>query len=466
MLRVRRPWISSRDLISYFATPRYATNFSESGSLIRYYPAHPPLSCTTRFNFQRFIQNLATPTRPKPTEKLIYGVEEDPDDLLTQEAHEVLASTTEGSRKSYPTVTYASSVTTIHSTSESQKQATFVDRTISSTLSTAAVRGPLEQINNTAMKQRSKSESPRGTWQKAQDKQFPQLKLNHVAPNFHALSSHGPIELYEYISTPLESITADKATRATNTKSRNGKKGNWLVFFSHPMDFTPVCTTEIASMAKLQGEFAKRGVKLLGLSVGSVEEHQKWMKDLRKIIESGGLRRGGPIGAAKAAAVGQPGTVQPVSSGEEGIVLPLGPTVGAGGVGALDEEKEMGMEDVVGSGSIGVAEKAEEHLPRDGKEKSLLKFPIIADEDGFVSQLYGMLEEPVDAGMVNPHTWERRSDHLRTVRSLFIIDPNRRIRVMTSYPHTTGRNTAEILRVLDALQRSDNEGIMTPEGWT
>ncbi|RPB29034.1 thioredoxin-like protein [Terfezia boudieri ATCC MYA-4762] len=232
------------------------------------------------------------------------------------------------------------------------------------------------------MRRRSQSESPWGPSQKAQDKQFPQLKLNHIAPNFHALSSHGPIELYEYLSTHPEPYNPDETTKATaNATDGATKGGSWVVFFSYPMDSTLACTTEVASMAELQGEFAKRGAKLLGLTIGTVEQHRDWMREIRKFIEAGGTHR----------------------------------------------------------------------------EKNLLNFPIIADEDGYVSQLYGMLEDPGEATEV---------EHLRTVRSLFVIDPNRHIRLITAYPDTTGGDTAEILRALDALKRSDQAGVLTPEGWT
>jgi len=364
----------------YPAGPRSTIN--STGSLFKPISTLPP-PWVTISNHYRFIQNLATPTRPKPTEKIVYGVEEDPDDLLIK-AQEAAG----GSRTSYPTISYARSITTIHCSSESQRQATFAHRTISSTLSTAAtaVHGAGEEIEVTAMRHRSKSESPRGAWQEAQDKQFPQLKLNHVAPNFHALSSHGPIELYEYLSSPLESLSVNPTTKTTaNTPARDAKSGNWVVFFSHPTDFTAVCATEIASMVKLQGEFAKRGAKLLGVSIGSVEQHRDWMKEVRKVIEADWTCSGGSPGAVKLAAVKNPGIVQPVSGGYGGVV-PVGT------IGALDEEKEMGMEDVVGSGSIGITEKATESVPGGGAEKNLLNFPIIADEDGFVSQLYGMLE--------------------------------------------------------------------------
>ena len=193
-------------------TPRPATI---SCSLLKTSSALPS-SCVAIFNHHCSIQNLATPTRAKPTEKIVYGVEEDPDDLLTKGAQQELSAATEGDRTSYPTVSYAGPVTTIHCSSESQRQATFVDRTISSTLSTTAVHESGEQIAVAAMGCRSKSESTLGWQQRTQlDKQFPQLKLNHLAPNFHALSSHGPIELYEYISTPVEFLNTDPTMKTT-----------------------------------------------------------------------------------------------------------------------------------------------------------------------------------------------------------------------------------------------------------
>lgn len=470
-------------ILRALATPRSVTN--SACSFRRTSFALPP----SIFNHCRYIQNLATPTKAKPTEKIIYGVEEDPDDLLTQEAQKAFSAAPEGNRTSYPTVSYDGSVKTINCSSESQRQAVFVDRTVSFTLSTTAIDGPGEQIDLaamrrsksespqgaslraidiTAMRRRSQSESPWGPSQKAQDKQFPQLKLNHIAPNFHALSSHGPIELYEYLSTHPEPYNPDETTKATaNATDGATKGGSWVVFFSYPMDSTLACTTEVASMAELQGEFAKRGAKLLGLTIGTVEQHRDWMREIRKFIEAGGTHRGRPLGKAKVAAIGQPGTAQSVLGGGYGGVVSVETTLSAGGLGALDEEKEMGIEDVVRSRSIRVvAEGAAESTSEGGEEKNLLNFPIIADEDGYVSQLYGMLEDPGEATEVGPSTGERRLEHLRTVRSLFVIDPNRHIRLITAYPDTTGGDTAEILRALDALKRSDQAGVLTPEGWT
>jgi alkyl hydroperoxide reductase subunit AhpC len=140
-----------------------------------------------------------------------------------------------------------------------------------------------------------------------------------------------------------------------------------VVLFSHPRDFTPVCTTEIGQVARLQPEFERRGVKTLGLSVDSVDSHRRWAED---ILETQG---------------------------------------------------------------------------------QALNFPLIADIDRAVARLYGMLHP--------------QHDELYTVRTVFIVDPKKRIRLTLAYPQTTGRNFDEILRVIDALQLTDAHAVSTPADW-
>lgn len=170
------------------------------------------------------------------------------------------------------------------------------------------------------------------------------LQLGDVVPNFQQNSTEGPIDFYEY-----------------------GGNG-WTILFSHPKDFTPVCTTELGTVAKMKGEFDRRNVKVVGLSVDSLDSHNRWLKDI--------------------------------------------------------EETQ------------GVA----------------LNFPLLADEDRKVSNLYNM---------IHPN-----SDDVFTVRSVFIVDPNKKLRLTLTYPAPTGRNFAEILRVVDALQLTDRNKVATPANWT
>ncbi|MCS6957083.1 MAG: peroxiredoxin [Aquificaceae bacterium] len=144
-------------------------------------------------------------------------------------------------------------------------------------------------------------------------------------------------------------------------------QGQWVVFFSHPADFTPVCTTEFVAFAKLNEEFQKRNVQLLGLSIDSNFSHIAWVMNIKEKL---------------------------------GIEIP---------------------------------------------------FPIVADADGKVARLYGML-----------HPGESTT---ATVRAVFVIDPNGKIRAIIYYPLTTGRNMREILRLIDALQTADMHGVATPADW-
>ncbi|KAI9497707.1 thioredoxin-like protein [Zychaea mexicana] len=176
------------------------------------------------------------------------------------------------------------------------------------------------------------------------------LRLGSTAPDFEAQTTKGDIKFHEFIG--------DK----------------WTVLFSHPADFTPVCTTELGLVAALQDEFDQRNVKVIGLSANGLDDHNKWIADINEI---------------------------------------------------------NGVE---------------------------LQFPIIADADRKVSVLYDMLDQQdatnVDAKGV-PFT----------VRSVFIIDPKKTIRLILSYPASTGRNFDEILRVIDSLQLGDKHRITTPGNW-
>ncbi|MDR4894354.1 peroxiredoxin [Chryseobacterium sp. CFS2] len=169
------------------------------------------------------------------------------------------------------------------------------------------------------------------------------IKLGDTAPNFQADSSVGTIDFYNYLGN------------------------SWGILFSHPADYTPVCTTELGMTAKLQSEFDRRNTKVIALSVDRVEDHQNWIKDIN--------------------------------------------------------ETQM----------------------------TCVHFPIIADDDLAISKLYDFIHPNASA--------------TSTVRSLLILDPNKIIRLMITYPASTGRNFDEILRVLDSLQLVDTYTIATPVNW-
>jgi alkyl hydroperoxide reductase subunit AhpC len=169
------------------------------------------------------------------------------------------------------------------------------------------------------------------------------LQLGDTAPNFKADTTEGPIDLYEYMGD------------------------GWAVLFSHPKDFTPVCTTELGEVARLKKEFDKRGVKVLGLSVDAVKDHTAWAGDIKET---------------------------------QGYAL---------------------------------------------------NFPLIGDPDRKISDLYGM---------IHPNA----NDTL-TVRSVFVIGPDKKVKLMITYPASTGRNFEEILRVIDSLQLTAKHSVATPVNW-
>ena len=169
------------------------------------------------------------------------------------------------------------------------------------------------------------------------------LRLGDTAPNFEQDSSEGTINFYDFLGD------------------------SWGVLFSHPADYTPVCTTELGYTAKLKDEFDKRGVKAIALSVDDVESHKGWINDINET------------------------------------------------------------------------------------QNTAVNFPIIADQDRKVSTLYDF---------IHPNASETL-----TVRSLVIIDPNKKVRLIITYPASTGRNFNEILRVVDSLQLTDNHKVATPANW-
>ena len=178
------------------------------------------------------------------------------------------------------------------------------------------------------------------------------LRINDVAPNFTAQTTHGEMDFHGWLGD------------------------QWGVLFSHPKDFTPVCTTELGYMAGLEQEFAKRNCKIIGLSVDPVDNHSEWAKDI---------------------------------------------------------------------------EETQGHA---------VNFPMIGDSDLAVAKLYNML--PAD----EPGTSEGRTAATNaTVRSVFIIGPDKTIKLMLTYPMTTGRNFDEILRVLDSMQLTAKHKVATPVNW-
>jgi len=178
------------------------------------------------------------------------------------------------------------------------------------------------------------------------------LKLGDIAPDFTQDSTTGPIHFHEWLGN------------------------SWGVLFSHPKDFTPVCTTELGTVAKLKGDFDKRNVKVIGLSVDPVKDHERWSNDTKETQ-----------GAAP-------------------------------------------------------------------------NYPILADADFKVSTLYGMLP----AGTSGDPSKRTPADN-QTVRNVFVIAPDKKVRLILVYPMATGRNFDEILRVIDSLQLTDKFKVATPANW-
>ncbi|MEO1184774.1 MAG: peroxiredoxin, partial [Cyanobacteria bacterium J06636_27] len=169
------------------------------------------------------------------------------------------------------------------------------------------------------------------------------LRLGDTVPNFTQASSEGEIDFYKWAGD------------------------SWVVLFSHPADYTPVCTTELGTVAKLKPEFDKRNVKTIALSVDDAESHKGWIGDIEET------------------------------------------------------------------------------------QSTKLNYPILADDDKKVSDLYDMIHPNANAKV--------------TVRTVFIIDPQKKLRLSLTYPPSTGRNFDEILRVIDSLQLTDNYSVATPADW-
>ena len=178
------------------------------------------------------------------------------------------------------------------------------------------------------------------------------LQIGAVAPDFEAQTTEGKIKFHDWIGN------------------------SWALLFSHPKDFTPVCTTELGALAKLKPEFDKRGVKLIGLSVDPVDRHTKWSEDIRET------------------------------------------------------------------------------------QGTAPNYPMIGDADFTISKAYGMLGADVSGDPA-----DRTAADNQTVRSVFVIGPDKKIKLIMLYPMTTGRNFDEILRVIDSLQLTANHKVATPVNW-
>jgi len=178
------------------------------------------------------------------------------------------------------------------------------------------------------------------------------IRIGDEAPDFTAETTQGPVHFHEWIG--------------------NG----WAILFSHPKDFTPVCTTELGYMAGLQDEFAKRNCKIIGLSVDSVDDHKSWSKDIEET-------QGHPV-----------------------------------------------------------------------------KYPMIGDTDLSVAKLYDMIH-PNATGAAK----DRKAVDNATVRSVFVIGPDKKVKLMLTYPMSTGRNFDEVLRVLDSIQLTAKHQVATPVNW-
>lgn len=175
----------------------------------------------------------------------------------------------------------------------------------------------------------------------------PRLRLGSEAPNFQAKTTQGDIDFHQWLG------------------------GSWAILFSHPADFTPVCTTELGRFANMRQEFEKRGVKMIGLSANDLSSHDKWIADINELSNTN------------------------------------------------------------------------------------LQFPIIADAERKVAYLYDMVTEED----------MKKIDIAFTIRAVFVIDPAKKIRLTMLYPASVGRNSSEVLRVIDSLQTGDKKGVTTPIDW-
>jgi alkyl hydroperoxide reductase subunit AhpC len=178
------------------------------------------------------------------------------------------------------------------------------------------------------------------------------LQIGDIAPDFQADTTEGPIRFHEWAGD------------------------SWVVLFSHPKDFTPVCTTELGYMAKAKPDFDRRNVKIMGISIDSVSDHQRWKQDIKET------------------------------------------------------------------------------------QGSAVTYPMIGDTDMTVAKLYGMIHPNAEGSAMT-----RTAADNATVRTVFVIGPDKKIKLMISYPMTTGRNFDEVLRVIDSMQLTSKYAVATPVNW-
>jgi thioredoxin-dependent peroxiredoxin len=232
------------------------------------------------------------------------------------------------------------------------------------------------------------------------------LRINDEAPNFTAETTQGTIDFHDWIG--------------------NG----WAVLFSHPKDFTPVCTTELGYMAGLNPEFQKRNCKILGLSVDPVTDHTRWAKDIE---ETSGHSVTYPL-------IGDP----------ELKIATLYDMLPAG-AGSTSQGRTAANNATVRSVFV---------IGPDKKVKAMLTYPMVGDPELKIAMLYDML--PADAGTTSQG---RTAANNATVRSVFVIGPDKKIKAMLTYPMSTGRNFDEVLRILDSVQLTARHQIATPVNW-
>ncbi|ODV58227.1 peroxiredoxin [Ascoidea rubescens DSM 1968] len=180
----------------------------------------------------------------------------------------------------------------------------------------------------------------------------PIIRINSIAPNFNATTNEGAIDFHDFIT----------------------KSNSWVILFSHPADFTPVCTTELNEFNSLLSQFGEKNAKLIALSTDDVKSHLEWIKDLEEI------------------------------------------------------------------------------------SKKKFQFPIIDDSDKKISYVYNMIDQESFENLPT-------NTIVQTIRSVYIIDPSKKIRAIITYPPSVGRNTSEVLRALEALQTTDKFGVATPVNW-
>jgi len=266
-------------------------------------------------------------------------------------------------------------------------------------------------------------------------------RINDIAPDFTAETTQGTIHFHDWIGD------------------------SWAVLFSHPKDFTPVCTTELGYMAKLQPDFAKRNVKILGLSIDPVSSHQKWEKDIE---ETQGAKVTYPMIGDPQLKIAKLYGMLPGDAGEtcEGRTPADNATVRT--VFVIGPDKKIKLQPEFAKRNVKILGLSIDPVSSHQKwEKDIeetqgakVTYPMIGDPQLKVAKLYGML--PGDAG----ETCEGRTPaDNATVRTVFVIGPDKKIKLQLAYPMSTGRNFDEILRVIDSIQLTTKHKVSTPVNW-